>query len=157
MRARRAGQELVMHEISVREVGVGSTQLVHRAMAALRPHHDDVAAFVARVDGQQRPQGYRLLGAFLNASTEAVGVLGLRHISNLWAGDILYVDDLSTLPEARRRGVARALLDAVVVEARSLGCAQVHLDSGHQRHAAHKVYLEHGFEISSHHFSLVLE
>jgi GNAT superfamily N-acetyltransferase len=157
MRARRAGQEAAMHEISVREVGVGSTQLVHRAMAALRPHHDDVAAFVSRVDGQQRPQGYRLFGAFLHASTEAVGVLGLRCISNLWAGDILHIDDLSTLPEARRRGAARALLDVAVAEARSLGCAQLHLDSGHQRHAAHKVYLEHGFDISSHHFSLVLE
>ena len=33
----------------------------------------------------------------------------------------------------------------------------VHLDSGHTRFDAHRVYLSHGFRISSHHFTLKLK
>ncbi|HKB51997.1 MAG TPA: GNAT family N-acetyltransferase [Solirubrobacterales bacterium] len=39
------------------------------------------------------------------------------------------MDDLSTLPRARRRGHGRQLLDWLVAEAGRLGCEQVHLDT----------------------------
>lgn len=35
------------------------------------------------------------------------------------------------------------------------GCEQIHLDSGVQRFAAHRFYLREGFNIASHHFSIV--
>jgi GNAT superfamily N-acetyltransferase len=141
----------------VREVGAGETGSVHAAMAALRPHHGDRQAFVARVDRDLRPQGYRLLGAFADGSAEAVGVLGFRPQALLHLGDTLYVDDLSVLPAGRRRGVATALLDAVAAEGRRLGCSAVTLDSGYQRRDAHALYLRYGFAIVSHHFALGLE
>lgn len=140
----------------VREVAAGETGSVHAAMAALRPHHGDREAFVARVDRGLRRQGYRLLGAFVDGQVEAVGVLGFRPQALLSLGDTLYVDDLSVLPTARRRGVATALLDAVAAEARRLGCSAVTLDSGHQRRDAHALYLRYGFAIVSHHFALDL-
>lgn len=141
---------------TVREVERGGTATVHEAMVALRPHHDDVGAFVARVDGDLRPQGYRLFGAFDEDREQAVGVLGFRPQSLLHLGDTLYVDDLSVLPTARRGGVATALLDAVAAEGRRLGCTAVTLDSGHQRRDAHALYLRYGFAIVSHHFALGL-
>ena len=68
---------------------------------------------------------------------------------------MLYVDDLSTLPAARRRGHARALLDWCAEEAARLGCDALHLDSGvgPQRQDAHRLYFNAGMRISSHHFS----
>ena len=141
---------------TVREVAAGETSSVHAAMVALRPHHDDRAAFVDRVDRDQRPQGYRLLGAFDEGEPQAVGVLGFRPQAQLHLGDTLYVDDLSVLPAGRRRGVATALLDAVVAEARRLGCSAVTLDSGYQRRGAHALYLRYGFAMVSHHFAFDL-
>lgn len=143
-----------MSGITIREVGVGDTASVHTAMVALRPHHDDASAFAARVDDDLRPQGYRLLGAFQDGDTDAVGVLGFRPQSLLHLGDTLYVDDLSVLPTARRAGVATALLDAVVAAARELGCTAVTLDSGYQRRDAHTLYLRYGFAMVSHHFAV---
>ena len=142
--------------VTVREVASGQTASIHEAMVALRPHHDDVDAFVARVDGDLRPQGYRLLGAFEDGAEQALGVLGFRPQSLLHLGDTLYVDDLSVLPTARRGGVATALLDEVAAEGRRLGCTAVTLDSGHQRRDAHALYLRYGFAIVSHHFAFGL-
>lgn len=70
-------------------------------------------------------------------------------------GHYLYVDDLSTLPDSRRRGHARALLDWLLTEAKRLGCDQLHLDSGVEltRADAHRLYLNAGLVISSHHFA----
>ena len=40
-------------------------------MRALRTHYTDEADFVRRVDEVQRPQGYRLVGAFDNETIAA--------------------------------------------------------------------------------------
>ena len=62
---------------------------------------------------------------------------------------------LSTLPEARGQGHAGALLDWLLAEARARGCDEIHLDSGVQaeRWDAHRLYLNHGYAITSHHFA----
>lgn len=56
---------------------------------------------------------------------------------------------------ARRRGHARSLLDWLLVEARRLGCGQIHLDSGVgiDRADAHRLYLNAGMVIAAHHFA----
>ena len=56
----------------------------------------------------------------------------------------------------RGRGHAHRLLDWILAEARRLGCAAVHLDSAPHRHAAHRLYLNEGYVISSFHFSRAL-
>jgi hypothetical protein len=48
------------------------------------------------------------------------------------------------------------LLDYVIDYAKEHNCAQVHLDTGYQRNAAHKVYLARGFQLNCHHLALDL-
>jgi GNAT superfamily N-acetyltransferase len=138
----------------VRELLASETGLAFEAMRALRTHHDDRDAWIDRVDEIQRPEGYRLAGAFDDEGSEAVAVAGFRVGHNLAWGRFLYVDDLSTLPAARGRGHGEALLRWIFYEAERLGCDEVHLDSGTvpERWAAHRLYHRVGMNISAHHF-----
>jgi GNAT superfamily N-acetyltransferase len=125
-------------------------------MSALRTHHSDEGEFVRRVDEVQRPDGYRIVGAF--EGDRCVAVAGFRTIRNLAWGDTLYVDDLSTLPEARGRGYGRALLEWCKEEGARLSCAELHLDSGvgADREDAHRLYFNTGLRITSYHFAAPL-
>jgi GNAT superfamily N-acetyltransferase len=128
-------------------------------MAVLRPHFEDKETFVARVDDVQRAEGYRLVGVFEDGATHAVAVAGFRIGHMLAWGQFLYVDDLSTLPEARRRGYGMQLLEWLRKEAERLGCDQLHLDSGvgSDRVDAHRLYFNAGLTITSFHFARRLE
>jgi GNAT superfamily N-acetyltransferase len=81
-------------------------------------------------------------------------VAGFRVFDWLATGRVLYVDDLATAPRARRRGLAGELVEWIAEEARRLGCDDVQLDSqAHpDRWDAHRLYLNHGFVITSFHF-----
>ena len=122
-------------------------------MRQLRTHYEDEEAFVRRVDEVERPQGYRLVGAFEDG--RCLAVAGFRLIHNLAWGDCLYVDDLSTHPDGRRRGHGRALLEWCEAEAARLGCGELHLDSGvgPEREDAHRLYFNAGMRITSYHFA----
>ncbi|GAB2813334.1 GNAT family N-acetyltransferase [Lentzea nigeriaca] len=128
-----------------------NTGLAYEAMRALRPHLTSEDAFVSAVR-IQRKEGYRLI-ASLDSAGRVAAVAGFRQMTNLYAGSHLYVDDVSTLPSARKQGHAGALLRWVDEEARRLGCAGVHLDSGTHRHDAHRLYLGSGYVIPALHFS----
>jgi GNAT superfamily N-acetyltransferase len=137
----------------VRELLPPDTGLAFEAMRALRTHHADREAWVARVDELQRPEGYRLAAVF-DGGVEAVAVAGFRPGHNLAWGRFIYIDDLSTLPAARGRGHGAALLDWIFEEGQRLGCDELHLDSGAipERWAAHRLYHRTGMNISAHHF-----
>jgi GNAT superfamily N-acetyltransferase len=126
-------------------------------MRALRTHFTDEAEFVRRVDEVQRREGYRIVGAF--EGERCVAVAGFRVIHSLAWNDALYVDDLSTLPEARGHGHGRALLEWCKEEGRRLGCTQFHLDSavGPEREDAHRLYFNTRLRISAYHFQAPLE
>jgi GNAT superfamily N-acetyltransferase len=143
----------------LREIVPPDTALAFPAMRELRPHFADEAAFVGRLDGVQREEGYRLVGVFEDDVRHALAVAGFRVGHMLAWGRFLYVDDLSTLPEARRRGYGRQLLDWLGEEAERLGCDQLHLDSGvgPDRIDAHRLYFNTGLEITSHHFARRLQ
>jgi GNAT superfamily N-acetyltransferase len=138
----------------VEEVLEGSTALAYAAMAELRPHVESVDEFVGRVDGLQRPEGYRLVGAFVPGVDEAVAVAGWRVGHNLALGHYLYVDDLVTAAAHRAKGYAELVMDWLMREAESLGCDHLHLDSNSNRHAAHRFYLKRGMVITSFHFDV---
>jgi GNAT superfamily N-acetyltransferase len=141
--------------VDVREIRPPDTGLAFLAMKALRTHLADEAEFVRRVDEVQRPEGYRLVGAFDREDAAAAAVAGFREGHNLAWGHFLYVDDLATRPEFRRRGLGRGLLVWLAREAATLGCEQLHLDSGVEleRADAHRLYLNSGLVITSHHFA----
>lgn len=144
--------------MTVRELLPPDTALAHAAMRELRPRAADAAAFARRVDDLQRPQGYRLVAILEEGAAEAVAVAGFRVVECLAWGRALYVDDLSTVAAARRRGHARALLEWLGEEARRLGCGELHLDSGvgPERREAHRLYFNCGMRITSHHFAVEL-
>jgi len=139
----------------VRELAVGETRRAHRAMQCLRPAYADEQAFAVHVDAVLRPGGYRLVASLVGGRDQAAAVAGFRVGDNLAWGHHLYVDDLSTTPDARREGHAGGLLRWLEAEGRRLGCAQLHLDSGTgaQRFDAHRLYYNHGLAIHSHHFA----
>ena len=67
----------------------------------------------------------------------------------------MYIEDLVTDSERRSSGLGRVMMDWLKCHARESGCEQIHLDSGVQRFPAHRFYLREGFNIASHHFSIV--
>ena len=138
----------------VRELAAGETAQAARALLELRPHVGDAEALVARVDAQ-RSEGYRVIGSFEDGAEEASGAAGFRVMEMLMWGRVLYVDDLSTIPEHRGRGHADALFAWLDEELGRQGCAYLQLDSGlgPERADAHRFYFRHGMRITSYHFA----
>lgn len=129
-------------------------RLCFKVMRQLRPHFVEEEVFVQQVERQIRG-GYRL--AFLKDEDEIKAVTGFRFMEFLAYGKLLYIDDLVTDGEGRKKGYASRLLKWLIEQAQGVGCDQVHLDSGPQRHDAHRLYLNTGFKIIGHHFSLDLK
>lgn len=115
----------------------------------LRPHLD--AGSFAAVYAEGHPQGYRFTAAY--AGGRCVGVAGWRIIATAHAMRKLYVDDLVTSAADRSGGVGNALLGVLERKAREAGCEVLDLDSGVQRHDAHRFYFRERMHISSHHFT----
>jgi GNAT superfamily N-acetyltransferase len=109
--------------------------------------------FLATVRHQEAG-GYQL--ALLEDDGEVRAVAGYRLLDNLFSGRVLYVDDLVTDSVARSNGYGKALLDWLLARARDERCNVLELDSGVQRHDAHRFYLANRMIISSYHFSLKL-
>ncbi len=124
-----------------------------RVVLELRPHLS-ADTFVPLVQ-HMIEEGYEL--AFIEENGEAVAAIGFRYLQFLFCGKHFYINDLSTLPEARGKGYGGQLLDYVAERARALGFDVITLDSGHHRHTAHRLYLNKGFTISSHHFTKSLK
>ena len=118
-------------------------------MSELRTHLDE-RSFVGMVRGMQ-DDGYCL--AYIEENDNVVATAGYRIHTNLFMGKNLYVDDLVTSENARSRGHGKAMIDWLRELARSEGCTHLHLDSGTQRHRAHRFYLREGMDIASFHFS----
>lgn len=128
------------------------------AMLALRTHLAPEQAF-EQIRFQQENDRFEL--AFVDegdANKPSPAVIGYRTMNLLYSGKTLYIDDLSTLAEARGKGYASALLDFVIDKARNDGYQCVSLDSGQNpaRYDAHRLYLNKRFNIASHHFKLDL-
>ena len=89
----------------------------------------DARVYVAEVDGQ------------------IAGAASLWIVPRLnWTTPQAWIPDLYVEPAFRRRGAARALLDACGDEARRRGCHVLVLESGHHRSEAHQLYESYGFE-----------
>jgi GNAT superfamily N-acetyltransferase len=123
------------------------------AFVELRPNLINVQKFIEQVITQQK-EGYKIIS--LVQDDEVRACIGFRILTMLAWGKILYVDDLITKKKYRNQGYGKFLLDYVTAIASHNECDQIHLDTGYNRHAAHKTYLNHGFEFNSHHLALNL-
>lgn len=94
--------------------------------------------------------------AFLEDGGRVCAAAGFRISASLAWGHFLYVDDLVTVESARSSGYGRALLDWLAEYGREQGCTEMHLDSGVQRHAAHRFYLRERMDIVFFHFRRAL-
>lgn len=123
-------------------------------MRQLRPHLDDEQEFIAQVK-RQIEAGYHM--AYIKDDGQIKALAGFRFLEFLAWGKVIYIDDLISDSATRRNGYGSKILKWVIQEAKKAKCDQVHLDSGPQRHDAHRLYLNHGFKIIGHHFALDLK
>ena len=100
-----------------------------RAVLLAHLDHPDGTLFVAEEDG------------------EVVGCASLWIRPRLnWTTPEAWLPDLVVTASRRRRGAARALVDACAAEGRRRGCHALKLESGHERADAHALYEALGFE-----------
>ena len=122
-------------------------------MSELRSHLVE-SEFVERVR-HMASEGYQL--AYIEDDNAVAAAAGYRIQTTLFMGKNLYVDDLVTSEACRSEGHGKALIDWLRNEARKHDCQFLHLDSGTQRHRAHRFYLRQGMDIASFHFSQKLD
>lgn len=136
------------------QLAISETQILQcfDVLNQLRPHLERVE-FLAQVQRQQQ-SGYQLV--FLAQADQVVAVAGFSLGECLAWGKFMYVYDLVVLESMRSQGHGQQLLQWLVDFAKFHDCQQLHLDSGVQRYAAHRFYLQQRMDITSHHFSLKL-
>lgn len=146
------------HKFNMINIQTAATEAQIRAcfpaILELRPHLDE-ERFVSQVQRQRAQHGYTLVYV-ADENGEAAAAAGYRIAEFLAWGKAFYLDDLITRESARKHGHGGALLDWLITEAKRQGCMQFHLDSGVQRHDAHRLYLSRKLQITSHHFAKVL-
>lgn len=129
--------------------GLKMAEAVHRQ---LRPHLPaDYAGKMAAVFAN----GGRM--AIVVESDTAVSVAVWRLIENTSDGRRVYVDDLVSDEQQRSQGSGKLLLDWLESQAIALGCDALTLDSGVQRHRAHRFYFREGMHVSSYCFRKALK
>lgn len=118
-------------------------------MGVLRPHLVE-ADFVVRVRRMEKDSGFTLI--YVEDAGGIVAASGFRITDFLYSGKTLYVDDLIALESHRGKGHAEALMRWMEDVARREGCQTFSLDSGTQRHGAHRFYHRLKMAISAFHF-----
>lgn len=117
----------------------------------LRPHLTRESFATVYEEGY--PQGLRYTACYDDAEQHCLGVAGWRVVATSAVLRKLYVDDMVTTGESRSTGVGRFLIEDLTKRAQRAGCSYLDLDSGVQRHGAHRFYFREGMHIASHHFA----
>jgi ribosomal protein S18 acetylase RimI-like enzyme len=135
------------YEVTVpgsRDVALAEPHL--RAWRAAPPERN-IAPGVRRLD-LAAAEGGRLVG-FVTL------LLGGRDA--LTGEPLAYIADAQVLPEARRRGIGRRLVEAAIAVARREGMALLTLDVAEDNHAARALYESLGFATESRRLGLRLD
>jgi ribosomal protein S18 acetylase RimI-like enzyme len=97
----------------------------------------------------ERPDTEYLLAAASDGELPA-GVCQLRFRHSVWtATEDCWLEDLFVRSEARRRGIARALVQHALLRARERGCRRIELDTGEDNYGAIALYESLGFSAQS--------
>ncbi len=126
-----------------------AAESVHRQ---LRPHLPaDYASKMAAIFAN----GARM--AVVVDERTVISVAVWRLIENTFDGRRVYVDDLVSDESRRSQGAGKLMLDWLENQAIAQGCDALTLDSGVQRHQAHRFYFREGMHVSSYCFRKVLK
>ena len=131
--------------MSVRRAEASDADAVTALLAALgRPAVAENPSTQRAVYEEHLTSGGHVFVAEGDGRVVGVASLWIRPRLN-WTTPEAWLPDLYVDPSARRRGHARALLDACADEARAHGCHRLILESGHERAEAHQLYESYGF------------
>jgi GNAT superfamily N-acetyltransferase len=119
-------------------------------MSQLRPHLKR-ETYLETIHRMRDGYRYRLVARLEGG--KVVGVGGFRINECLSYGRHLYLDDLVSDEAGRSKGYGKEIFDWLLGIAKSEGCGQLHLDSGVQRHGAHRFYLRERMDIVFYHFA----
>ncbi|MCP4810765.1 MAG: GNAT family N-acetyltransferase [Proteobacteria bacterium] len=117
--------------------------------------HLDEDTYVTQVAHQQQHDNYTVAALFHDGEIRAVA--GFRLATGLALGHYVYIDDLVTDDTARSEGFGGKLMAWVGQYGKDRGCTSLHLDSGVQRHSAHRFYLRERMDIVFYHFRSMLD
>jgi GNAT superfamily N-acetyltransferase len=135
----------------IREARAGDGAAIHAMVKALAVSHNEEAHFTAT------PAQYEaalsdpasVIGAFIALWNGVPAGCSIWHrsFSSFRGRESLYLEDLSVLPDFRRRGIARALLGRVAQLAVARGAASVHWLMQPWNDGARTLYRDAGAEI----------
>ena len=134
--------------MEVRKASLKDVDKLIPTLLELRPHRS--ADELRKMLIAQMENGFQVV--FIGDESLAFAVGGFRTLDVLFSGKTLYVDDLVTHSMHRKKGYAGMLLKWMIQFAKENGYDHFSLDSGHQRKDAHRLYLNHGLDITAHHF-----
>ncbi|MFM2483887.1 GNAT family N-acetyltransferase [Celerinatantimonas yamalensis] len=125
-----------------------------KLLLLLHPSYS-IEGLTSQLEMQQLSRQYKLIGVF--KEDELVGVAGfVEGLTFAWGRNLL-IEDFVIAPPWRYTGMAEQLIAWLRHYGLQLGCKEIHVNSGVQDFFVHKFYLQEGFRISSHHFSLQLQ
>jgi ribosomal protein S18 acetylase RimI-like enzyme len=141
-----------MAGMKIWRAGADDADAVARLMARFRDHlgkssppDPEVRANVERILADERSE-------FLLAATgsEPLGVCQLRYRWSVWtSAEDCWLEDLYVLPDGRRSGLGRALVEAALESARERGCVRIELDVDEDNEPALALYRACGFRLDS--------
>ena len=137
-------------EVGIAEVD-SDLEIVGSLLIQLRPSYD-LRTIIAQIKDQQK-RGYTV--AYIGDDGQAICAAGFVIETRLAWGKHMYIEDIVTDANRRSSGLGKVMLDWLKSHAQKNDCEQIHLDSGVQNFSAHRFYLREGFNIASHHFSIV--
>ncbi len=114
----------------------------------------------------QLPQAYaeRMAVVFANGGRMAVCIadgqvvcVAVWRLLEKAEGSRLFVDDLVSDHSTRSKGAGRFMLRWLEEKAHALSCCALALDSGVQRHGAHRFYFREGMNISAYSFRKLIK
>jgi len=141
--------KMTVEEALTDDAILGTRDVMRQLRPGIQPDQ-----YLDTVRRMMRTDGYHLAALYESGSVRSVA--GYRFMEMLYAGRIMYVDDLNTDEAHRSRGCGRVLMAWLKARARADGCGQLHLDSGVQREATHRYYFRERFAINAYHFRLDL-
>ena len=132
------------HEV---EVAAGLLVEFRDHLGHSSPSNDSFVASVQRLIGQPDTEFWL---ASVEPGTAAAAICQLRFRHSVWtAADDCWLEDLFVRPEARRRGLARALVARALQRGCERGCRRVELDTNEDNRAAISLYESLGFSATS--------